>query len=247
MSSQSMRIRLDALRILLRNFLSPRTLSSRIRKVKGGSNHSSPMPVTEVGNHRLWLETYVKAVTIFSGSRGDRLVSWFRHVSRSVEQAASAPKKQDGQMVFQPRAILVAGYAACGQIARVFIDGANVLGFDTRLLQLKNHVVGEVFLENEWRLFDPDLNKSGFSYVGRDGRPATLKTILEGKTNFNELRLDLVHSKGMVDEVFAHQNALRSYANSSNIAYVKVESADTCLGQNFGWDNYETTFLQRDT
>lgn len=75
-----------------------------------------------------------------------------------------------GNIVQDPVALLLAGIGRCGHVASVVTRMFEILGHETRLVQLHKHVAAEVRFGGDWRLVDCDAFKAGCRPLSRDGR-----------------------------------------------------------------------------
>jgi hypothetical protein len=66
------------------------------------------------------------------------------------------------------------GWALCGHIAGSFVIIAEAAGYEARVWGLNGHVVPEIKVDGEWRMYDPDL---AVYYKTADGRIAGVEEL----------------------------------------------------------------------
>jgi hypothetical protein len=80
-----------------------------------------------------------------------------KFLQRSSLHNLIQPIYPDKTGVFDPLVLLELSEMRCGQVSRVAIDLFASKGIKGRLVQVKNHVLAELFYDDSWHFFDADL------------------------------------------------------------------------------------------
>ena len=73
-----------------------------------------------------------------------------------------------------PWVTLNLGWGFCSHVAALFAEVARAAGYEARVWGLNGHVVPEIRVNDEWRMYDPDL---GVYYRTEDGRIAGVEEL----------------------------------------------------------------------
>jgi hypothetical protein len=84
--------------------------------------------------------------------------------------------------IYDPLLVLNSlGWGLCGNAASLYVRIARAAGYEARVWELGGHVVPEVFTENAWQVYDPDLavfyRNQDLSVAGMDTLSADLSLI----------------------------------------------------------------------
>lgn len=94
-------------------------------------------------------------------------------------------------LTLHPLETLRVGEGRCGHVARLLVTLLRGAGFSARTRQLRDHVVAEVFLADEWRIADADAFKNGVIPKGVDGLLLSMRDV-----EHNPYRIDSYQPSG---------------------------------------------------
>ena len=99
----------------------------------------------------------------------DRHLAVLNFLSRvSIHNPFATPKYDDEIFVTDPIVLLEIGLMQCGQVNRIGHDIFASVGYKTRLVNLKNHTISEIFYNDNWHYFDADTISNGLCILNPD-------------------------------------------------------------------------------
>ncbi|MAW33549.1 MAG: hypothetical protein CMK56_03975 [Proteobacteria bacterium] len=120
----------------------------------------------------------------------------------------------------KPYLILFLGLGKCGNIALLSSYLYKAFGFKSKLTQLKNHVICEVFNKGKWRIVDADFFKFGIFPQNKKNEWASLEEVKK-----NPLIVDKVAA---INFFVCHDKTTKSFTNKSFSGYISRKNP---------WDN----------
>jgi hypothetical protein len=127
---------------------------------------------------------------------------------------------KDASLIEDPDILVELGEARCGQCAKMLCEALNFAGIKSNVLQLKNHIVSEVFLNNTSYIIDADAFKNGI-FIEVAGGLAATKDVLE-----NPYLVDQFKHTGLMfrrDSIYAYnKNKQKAYSG-----YIDLYSPET--------------------
>jgi hypothetical protein len=141
---------------------------------------------------------------IFQPAHSTGLYPLFRRCSLDIQEMGIGRHLRpfwSANLIEEPDLLIELGEARCGQCAKMLCTAFQMVGFQAGTLQLENHIVTEVSLNNSSYLIDADAFKNGiFFQVG--GELACKRDILE-----NPYLVDRFKHTGWMfrqDSIYAH-------------------------------------------
>lgn len=176
-------------------------------------------------------------VTSGAISDQDKIEAWITYLQNRIAHPLASPLLTDGTLVMDPYWILKNRIAQCGQTNRVLVDGLSTAGFKTRLVQLRNHVGAEVWLNGGWSYIDADWLDGGESVKRVDGSIPSAAEI-----HVNHSLLNSVHPGREFAASPVYIDTYGSFANMFDPVpyyYIKIATPVDERNVHFGWDKYE--------
>ena len=165
-------------------------------------------------------------------------------LAQGVFQAADTqPLNRQKRLINDPLVLLELHNMRCGNINRIACDLFAAAGYQTRIVQLYNHVIAEIYYDSSWHYFDADTVLSADSIVKIDGKIPDTKTLSRNPHLWDkkDFYFDSVFRQGTsnIGGAFMYQCQLFQYpADKSPLYYVKTATPAKELGKNYGWNYY---------
>jgi hypothetical protein len=208
------------------------------------------VPVTEIEPEgtRAALGVYVRHATRRAETDAERIEAWTAFVQRHLLHPTRAPLMDNGQAVYDPATILRTRLAHCGQVSRTLADGLDLMGFKTRVVQLKNHIGTEVWHAGQWRYLDADWLEAGVFIRKPDGSiPSAAEihrapSLLDGVPIGTEFQT--YPASALADEsVVVYRGGLDAYKDAFSVPpryIVKTATAEQeSASPYYGWNYYQ--------
>lgn len=173
--------------------------------------------------------------------------SWVTYLQKNIAHSAYAPMHPNGVMLTDPVWIMENRVAQCGQTNRVMIDGLSVVGYKTRLVQLKAHIAGEVWLDGAWRFIDADWLHDGQFIRKPDGSLASARDIVEDRSLLEGIDQNSEFRRYPVDIGWRDHQRYEDMFEPTRITEelitpwyrVKTATPEQEKDLTFGWDYYK--------
>jgi hypothetical protein len=172
----------------------------------------------------------------------DKIKKWVIFLQHKIVHPKKAPKLENGQAIYDPIWILVNKLAHCGQVNRLILDGLMTQGFNGRLVQLKGHVIAEVYFKNKYMALDADLLEFGGFFYKKNFEIASSLEIFNNQSILNNLK-DYVGNEYKVfgDKEFSNNywfNYLKESFSEYPYVYYKFANNNQLENIYYGWNYY---------
>ena len=98
-------------------------------------------------------------------------------LAQGVLHGLEQPLDRKGALFYDPLVLLELHNMRCGNINRIACDLFSSAGYETRVVQLSNHVISEIYYDSAWHYFDADTALDANSIVKIDGKIPDTKTL----------------------------------------------------------------------
>ena len=201
--------------------------------------------ITSIKDRRELLYSVVSAVTKNSVNDLESAKKWTVFLQDKLVHPEKPPLLSNGQAIYDPIWILKNKFAHCGQTSRLIVDGLETLGIGGRVVQLKDHVIAEVFIDGEPIALDADLLDGGRFYQKSDGSIPSAQEIFENPSFLNILRHNVyteynIFGGAEKDEDY-YWFKLKEHFSVEPYYYVKTASQSNLDNEYYGWNHYRTS------
>lgn len=128
---------------------------------------------------------------------------------------------RDASLIEDPDILIELGEARCGQCAKMLCAALNIVGIKSNTLQLKCHIVSEVFINNTSYVIDADAFKDGI-FIEVAGHLATKREVLQ-----NPYLVDQFKHTGLMfrrDSIYAYnQKTKKPYSGYIDLYTPEVD------------------------
>jgi hypothetical protein len=203
-----------------------------------------PKKIKNITNRRELLSAIVRKVTHGAVSDLNRAKKWTIFLQDKIVHPKSAPLLLNGQAVYDPIWILTNKVAHCGQTNRLIVDGLEILGIKGRVVQIKNHVIAEVFINGNPIALDADLLDGGRFFLTSDGRIPSAQEIFENPKILDKLAGQVNTEYEFFGGVPRDRNyfymMMRDHFSEKPFYYVKTAQEQNLDNEYYGWNYYKT-------
>lgn len=212
-------------------------------------------------NRKKALKHIFLAVTKGAKTNIEKHIALLKFLRRSsLHNSYLQPTYPDRQPVFDPLVLLELGEMRCGHGARLAVDLFQAGGYKARLVQAGNHVLAEVFYEQQYHYFDTDIFTDGEtvikngiipSFAQLSHTPYSIDSLAAYQEVFFKSWVDKDKVKAEIEQIpyryiypsyfYFYQNA---YKGTLPYYYEKTANAKEEKDKYYGW-NYYTSVLDK--
>lgn len=198
-------------------------------------------------DRREYLENVVRSVT--SGTDREKVIQWVTWLQNHFAHPQKPPIYENGIAIYDPVWLIENQLAHCGQVNRLVVDGLNLIGIKSRLIQLNNHVAAEAYFDGKWRFLDADILSFG-EFVMKDGEIVSTMEIVNNPELLNATNPLLENTfypdprlTGNEMATYKETFSTGHYPDFPETPFVWKKTATPEQEQNiyYGWNYYEPT------
>jgi hypothetical protein len=112
-------------------------------------------------DHQKALLAIFTRVTRGAASNTEKHLQLLQFIQQSTIHASSVAAYSENEWVYDPLVLLELGNMLCTQADMIAMDLFGAAGYPSRLVQLGQHQIAEIFYDGSWHYFDPDLFGNG--------------------------------------------------------------------------------------
>lgn len=198
-----------------------------------------------------WLKGLVLFITDRYDTRRSKAVAWVRFLQNQIYNSKYTPRLTNKQAVYDPKWLIENRIGACGQTNRIVVDGLSLINIESRVVQVKDHVVAEAYWNGEWHYLDADAMDFGRVVIDVDGTiPSVLEIMMKPElidgTSYNyesQVRSLLNNAAAFpASQVFKRIEYL---GKMLPYAYIKTATPDQEKNEYYGWNYYKTIAIEK--
>ena len=164
-------------------------------------------------------------------------------LAQGVLHGLEQPLNREKALVYDPIVLLDLHNMRCGNINRIACDLFSSVGYKTRVVQLFNHVISEIYYDSSWHYFDADTVLNANGIVKIVGKIPDTKTLSENphlwdKKDFYFDSVFRSHSRSL-GGAFAYQCHIFRFPPGKYPAYyIKTATPVEEFSVEYGWNYY---------
>ncbi|WP_425214644.1 hypothetical protein [Tumidithrix helvetica] len=183
-------------------------------------------------------------VTNGAKSNTERHLRVLNFLQRSSFNNFIQPMYPNKKAVFDPLVLLELSEMRCGQVARVAVDLFAAAGIKGRLIQVKNHVLAELFYDGSWHYFDADLLGGSQTVFDAQGNIPSFVDLSNHPYEIDKIPYNnkpIVMELSQVSFSYPYPSSFYfNYDSSLSLYYEKTATVQEERNQIYGWDSYQT-------
>ncbi len=157
------------------------------------------------------------------------------------------PLSRDGNMMFDPIVLLELQDMRCGNTNRIGCDLFSSVGYETRIVQLYHHQIGEIYYDGQWHYFDADTILNSNDIVKINGIIPSINELssqpyLIDKVNFCFDEIIYNTKSGWEGQWIYPSYVFADTTGDVPVYYYKDATDMESLNDFYGWNYYDTIY-----
>lgn len=155
------------------------------------------------------------------------------------------PLTREGDMMFDPIVLLELHDMRCGNTNRIGCDLFSSVGYETRVVQLYHHQIGEIYYDGQWHYFDADTILNSDDIVKINGIIPSINELsnqpyLIDKVNFCYDEIIYNTKLGWEGQWIYPSYVFTDTTGDDPVYYCKNATDIESLNDFYGWNYYDT-------